>query len=175
MKALGSGEFVLAFLIACTFAGCSQPKAEVRREFSLGTNGTLIATIDSHRRVRELRQFNPDQSLKLKVSLIYAERDIQQLLVFDPQGRKVWQSIFTSNTDSGSRRSSDVLSPGWDIRMQGDWSGRFGDIHDTRSWFCGDDLLYRVHRTWPDDRSRVLYEVSGPSGVLLFTNTYKEK
>ncbi len=175
MQAPCSGGFVLALLIVCAVVGCSQPETEVRREFSLGTNGTLLATFDSQRRVRELRQFKPDQSLKLKISLIYGERDIQQLSVYDPQDRKVWESTFTSNSDSGSGRSSDVPSPGWEIRMQSDWSGMPGDIHDTRSWFCGDDLLYRVHRTWPDDRSRVFYSVTGPSGVILFTNTYTEK
>jgi len=162
-------------MVVSTIAGCSQLKTETRREFSLGTNGTLLATFDSQRRVRDLRQFNPDQSLKLKVSMIYAKRDIQHLLVFDPQGRKVWESTFTSNSDSGSGRSSDVPSPGWEIRMQSDWSGMPGDIHDIQSWFCGDGLLYRVHRTWPDDRSRVFYEITGPSGVILFTNTYIEK
>jgi len=167
--------FVLALLTVCTIAGCSRSKLEPRQEFSLGTNGALLVSFDSQRRVRELRHFKPDQSLKLKLSLIYAERDIQQLLVFDPQDRKVWESTFTSNSNSGSGRSSDVPSPGWEIRMQRDWSGMPGDIHDTRSWFCGDDLLYRVHRTWPDDRSRVLYEVTGPSGVILFTNTYMKK
>jgi hypothetical protein len=166
---------VLAFLMACTIAGCFKPKMKVERKFSLGTNGTLLAAVDSQGRVQELRQFNPDQSLKLKVGLMYAERDIQQLLVFDSQGRKVWESNFTSGSISGSGRNSDLPSPGWEIRMQSDWSGRPGDIHDTVSWFCEDDLLYRVHRTWPDDRSRVRYEITGPSGVILFTNTYKER
>ena len=175
MQTPSSGGSVLALLIATTIAGCSHYKIEARREFSLGTNGTLLATFDSQRRVRELRQFNPDQSLKLEVRIIYAKRDMRQLLVFDPQGHKVSASIFTSYSDSFSGPSSGVPSPGWEIRVKNDWSGMPGDIHDTHSWFCGESLLYRVHRTWPDDRSHVFYEVTGPSGVVLFTNTYVAK
>jgi len=110
-----SGGFVLAFLAACIVAGCSQPRTEVRREFSLGTNGTVLATVDSQHRIREFSQFKPDRSLKLKVSLIYGERDIQKFLVFDSQGREVWKSTFTSNISRHvfARVLPQLLAPMW--------------------------------------------------------------
>jgi hypothetical protein len=175
MRAPCSIETALALIIFGALAGGCSLQKTVRREFSLGTNGTLIATFDPQRRVRALRQLNPDHSLKLRVDIVYGKRDIQRLLVFDSRGRQVWESVFTSNSVSSSGRGSGVPPRGWEIREESNWSGMPGDVHDTHSWFCGDELLYRVHRTWPDDRSRVYYEASGPSGVILFTNTYTEK
>jgi hypothetical protein len=166
---------VLTLIIVGFCASCSRPKAEAHRTYSVGTSGTVIVTCDGQQRVLEVRQFNPDQSLKLSITIIYAKRDIERLSVFDSKGRQVWRSVFTSSGASGRGRDSEVPSPGWDIRTEGNYSGVPGDIHNTTSWFCGDDLLYRLKRTWPDDRSRVYYEVAGPSGVILFTNSYSER
>ena len=154
---------------------CSTQKVAAHRSYMLGTNGTVEATFDEQRRVRELQQFNADHSLKLRVAIVYAKRDIKRLTVFDSKGWQVCATAFTSNTESNTGRGSDEPSPGWDIRTDSNWSGMPGDIHDTITWYCGDDLLYRLKRTWPDDRSHVYYEVTGPSGVILFTNTYLEK
>jgi hypothetical protein len=162
----------LALILGGLAAGCSTRNSEAHKSISLATGGTLEATFDRQRRVQSFRQFNPDQSLKLSVAIVYIRRDIERLQVFDSKGREVCRSVFTSNSESSTGRGSDETSPGWDIRTEGNWSGMPGDIHDTISWFCGDDLLYRLKRTWPDDRSRVYYEVAGPSGVILFTNTY---
>jgi hypothetical protein len=175
MQASFSIQALLGLIILSLTAGCSLKETQVRREFSLGTNGSLVARFDTQRRVREFRQYRPDQSLKLRVDILYGKRDMQRLLVFDHRGHRVWKSDFTSDTESSTGRGSEVPSPGWEIRTESNWGGAPGDIHDTRSWFCGNDLLYRVHRTWPDDRSRVHYEVVGPSGVILFTNSYSEK
>ncbi len=173
MRASPPGLALLALILLGASAGCSPQETLVRRKISLGTNGSIVVTSDSHQRVRELRQFKADRSLKLKVKITYAQRDIERLLVFDPHGQEVWHSVFASNSETSGGHKVDSL--GWEVREEGEWSGQRGEIHDSKSWFCGDELLYRVHRTWPDDRSRVHYEVSGPSGVLLFTNTYAEK
>ena len=175
MRASWPIQALLAYMLLSVPTGCSLRDVQEHREFSLGTNGTIVAVLDAQRRVRELRHYKPDQSLKLRVRNTYGKRDMERLVVFDPQGHKVWESRFTSSSEISSGRGSEAPSPGWDIREDSDYSGAPGDVHDRRSWYCGDDLLFRVRRTWPDDRSRVYYEVTGPSGVLLFTNTYAEK
>jgi hypothetical protein len=165
-----------ALLIAATLVlGCSTRKAPEHREYSLGANGILAVAYDSEHRVRELRQLGPDGSPKLRVVLVYGNRDLQRFSVYDPKHQKVWESVFGAEGDGSSGRDSEVASPGWEIHYETAWSGVRGDIHDTRSWFCGEQLLYRIRRTWPDDRSRVYYEISGPTGLLLFTNTYVER
>jgi hypothetical protein len=175
MRASWPIQEVLAYLLLSAATGCSLREVQEHQEFSLGTNGTIIAVLDGQRRVRELRHYKPDQSLKLRVGITYRKRDMERLVVFDPRGHHMWESRFTSSSEASSGPGSEVPSPGWGIRETSDYSGAPGDVHDRRSWYCGDDLLFRVHRTWPDDRSRVYYEVTGPSGVLLFTNTYTEK
>ena len=167
---------VLTVLVACALmAGCSLRKAPENREYSLGTNGTLVVAFDSQRRVRELRQFNRDGSPKLRAMLVYGTRDMQQFVVFDAKNREVAKTAFSAGSQSSTGRGSEIPSPGWDIRVESSWNGMPGDIHDTVSWFCTDQLLYRVRRTWPDDRSRVHYEITGPSGIILFTNSYIER
>jgi hypothetical protein len=42
--------------------GCSLREVQEHREFSLGTNGTIVVVLDAQRRVRELRHYKPDQS-----------------------------------------------------------------------------------------------------------------
>jgi len=167
----GSVALVLGVILLSAAVGCS-PKVQSRRELSLGTNGTLVAAFDSQGRVHGLRHYNPDRSLKLSVDITYGKRDMQRLTVFEPRGHQVWETRYTSSSEIHGGRGSDVPSPGWEIRAESHSSGTPGDIHDTRSWYCGDDLLFRVHRTWPDDKGRVHYVVTGPSGVILFTNTY---
>ena len=166
---------VLLAIVAGLLAGCMHHKTASAQKFSLGTNGSLLVSFDEQRRVQEFKQFYADGTLKLRVSIAYAERDAQRFTVFDSSDRKVWETTFTSFTESGSGRGSDVPDPGWEIRYRNDWSGMLGNVHDTRAWHCGADLLYRVHRSWPDDRSYVRYEVSGPTGIILFTNTYVER
>jgi hypothetical protein len=160
---------VLVIGLAALAASCSAP----RREISLGTSGSLVVTFDSQQRVRSFSQFRADRSLKLKVKIDYGHRDINRLLVFASRRRQVWESKFTPGASSSC--GSGEVAPGCGVKAQQDWSGRPGDIHDTRSWLCGGEILYKVHRTWPDDRSRVHYEVTGPSGIVLYTNTYLEK
>ena len=134
MRAIPSIGLLLVFVILALLTGCSSSKTELRREFSLGTNGNVLATFDKQQRVRELKQLYSNQSLKLKVSLSYSQRDLKCLLVFDPKGRKVWETVFDSDGVSGTGRNSDVPSPGWEVRMENNWSGRSGDVHDRR---CG--------------------------------------
>ena len=164
-------EFALTLALCGLLTDCSTQNLAKHKTYSLDKGGILETTFDKQRRVKEFRQFNEDQSLKLSVTIVYARRDIKQLSVFDSRGHQVWTSVFSSNSESTSGRSSDGPS-GWEVREDRNSSGMPGDVHDTISWFCGDDLLYRLKRTWPDDRSRVYYEVAGPSGVILFTNTY---
>jgi hypothetical protein len=168
-------EFALTMALCGLLTDCSTQNLAKHKTYSLDKGGILEATFDKQRRVQEFRQFNADHSLKLSVTIVYARRDIKRLSVFDSKGRQVWVSVFTSNSESSTGRGSGEPSPGWDIREGGNWSGMPGNIYDTKSWYCDDDLLYRLKRTWPDDRSRIYYEVMGPSGVMLFTNTYVER
>jgi hypothetical protein len=165
----------LTLVFGDLLVGCSTQKVAAHRSYMLGTNGTVEATFDERHRVRELQQFNTDHLLKLRVAIVYAKQDVKRLAVFDSTGRQVSATVFTANTESNTGRGSDEPSPGWDIREDRDWSGMPGEIHDTITWYCGDDLLYRLKRIWSDDRSRVYYEATGSSGVILFTNTYVEK
>jgi hypothetical protein len=109
--------------------GCSIPKVAAHRSYMLGTNGTVEATFDERHRVRELQQFNTDHSLKLRVAIIYAKRDVKRLAVFDSTGRQVSATVFTANTESNTGRGSDEPSPGWDIREDRDWSGKNQENH----------------------------------------------
>jgi hypothetical protein len=171
--------FVIGLIGVGLIVGCSSLKIGRSQEYSAGSKGTFTATFDAKHRVHELRQFNADHSLKLKVGLEYGRRDLKRLTVFDSNDHKISRSVFASTSIIFSGRDSEIPSPGWEIRSDSSSSGMPGDIHDTISWYCigdgGEDLLYRVKRTWPDDRTRVYYEVAGPFGVILFTNTYTER
>lgn len=139
-----------------------------RTEFSLGKDGTLAVAYDFQRRVREFQQIYPDGRLKLRVEIDYKGRDIYRFQVFDAAGARANETVFSA---TGVKASSAMSSP-CDIRLESSSSNEQGGVLRSVSWFDGSDLLYRVKQRWADDRSRVDYEATGPSGIVLFTNRY---
>lgn len=138
-----------------------------RAEFSLGKDGTLAVAYDFRRRVREFQQMYPGGRLKLRVEIDYSGRDIERFQVFDATGARANETVFSA---TGVRASSAMMSPS--VRLESSSSSEPGDVRRDVSWFYGSDLLYRVKQRWADDRSRVDYEATGPSGIVLFTNRY---
>jgi hypothetical protein len=146
-------------------AGCAVCEGSPDKQYSLGTNGTFTVTFDRQGRPRELQLFKPDQSPKLKALLAYKERDLSRFTVFNPQNQKIWQGVFTAEGESEG---------GTKIHSNISWESSEGGLQDTVSWFCGGELLYRLKKSWPEDRSTVTYEATGPAGIILFTNTYND-
>ena len=91
--------------------------------------------------------------------------------VFDPAGNRLYETDFAPGTISSAGRNSETPSPGWEIMFRSDESGSPGDIWRDTSWRYDEGILYRVYQVWSDDRSRVDYQVTGPSGIILLTNT----
>lgn len=84
------------------------------------------------------------------------------------------ETVFAPGKISSTGRNSETASPGREIMFRSDESGLPGDIWRDTSWRYDEGILYRVYQVWSDDRSRVDYQVTGPSGIILFTNTYSD-
>jgi hypothetical protein len=145
------------------------------RRFTLGTNGTFVANFDKQNRVTEFRQLYPDGRLKLSAKLQYGHRDLRHIVIYDSEGECVQETTFNEASTTTSSGEFGRRSPDGQISYENRWSGTPGDINDIHTWSCSGGVLYRIMRRWHEDQSTVSYVVTGPSDIVLFTNSYREK